>query len=363
MSEAPDRDSKTEDATEKKIRDTIEKGQVPFSREVPVLASLLAMLAVAALLASQAAVKLTAFMTALFAEVGTRGLGNSADAMALLGPASQRMAHELWPILLLLMAAGALGSLAQNPFQFNLQRIEPKWSRLSPREGFKRLFGAQGMVEFLKSLFKFGSLAVIVSLIVRSEMPDVLETMIKPPQLLPGVMLALIIKLLAAVVVAALVLAAVDGAWSRFSWLKNLRMSKQELKEEHRQVEGDPMVKLRFRQLARSRASRRMMAKVPQATMVIANPTHYAVALRYVREEDAAPRVLAKGRDAMALKIRGIAEEHGIEVIENKPLARALHDRAEVDSVIPQEFFRAIAEIIHFLQMKRAAGTMARARS
>lgn len=363
MSEAEDRDSKTEEATEKKVRDTVEKGNVPFSREVPTLASLLAILAAASLFASQAALHVMALLASIFAESGTRRLETSSDAMALLAPGSRHVAAQLAPILILLMIAGALGSLVQNPFQFNLERISPKFSRLSPREGFKRLFGVQGAAEFAKSLFKFVAIAFIVAMVVKSEMPDVIATMIRPQQLVPSVLLSLTIKLLSSVAVAALVLAAVDAFWSRFFWRRNLRMSKQELKEEHRQAEGDPMVKLRFKQLARQRASRRMMAKVPKATVVVTNPTHFAVALRYMREEDAAPRVLAKGQDAIALKIRGIAEEHGIEIVENKPLARALYDRAEVDAVIPAEFFRAVAEIIHFLHMKKAAGTMPKARS
>jgi flagellar biosynthesis protein FlhB len=363
MSEAEDRDSKTEEATEKKVRDTVEKGNVPFSREVPTLASLLAILAIATLLASQTMLHVRAILTALFVESGTRRLETSSDAMALLGPGSWHIAMQLAPVLLVLMLAGALGSLVQNPFQFNLERISPKFSRLSPREGFKRLFGAQGAAEFAKSLFKFAAIAVIVSIVVKSELPDVVATMIRPEQLMPAVLLSLTIKLLSAVAMAALVLAAVDAFWSRFFWRRNLRMSKQELKKEHRQAEGDPMVKLRFKQLARQRASRRMMAKVPKATVVVTNPTHFAVALRYVREEDAAPRVLAKGQDAMALKIRGIAKEHGISIVENKPLARALYDQADVDAIIPQEFFRAVAEIIHFLHMRKAAGAMPRSRS
>jgi flagellar biosynthesis protein FlhB len=356
MSEAEDRDSKTEEPTEKKVKDTVEKGNVPFSREVPTLASLLAILAVATTLASQASLHVATLLRSYFVELGTRRLETSSDVMALLAPSSAHVALQLAPVLLMLLAAGVIGSLAQNPFQFNLERIQPKWSKLSPSQGFKRLFGAQGAAEFAKSLFKFIAIGTIVAIVVKSELPDVVLTMIKPEQLIPQVLLGLTVKLVSAVALAALVLAAVDAFWSRFFWRRNLRMSKQELKEEHRQAEGDPMVKLRFKQLARQRASRRMMAKVPKATVVIANPTHFAVALRYMREEDAAPRVLAKGQDAIALKIRSIAEENGISVIENKPLARALYDKAAIDAVIPPEFFRAVAEIIHFLNMKKAAG-------
>ena len=179
--------------------------------------------------------------------------------------------------------------------------------------------------------------------------------MIKPPQLMPAIILEITIKLVSAVAVTALVLAAVDTVWSRTAWRRDLRMSHQEVKEEHKQAEGNPLVKMRAKTLARQRSSRRMMAAVPRATMIIANPTHYAVALRYVRSEGGAPIVLAKGQDSMALKIRAIAEEHGISIVENKPLARAMYEKVEVNSMIPQEFFKAVAELIHFLQMRKVA--------
>jgi flagellar biosynthetic protein FlhB len=187
--------------------------------------------------------------------------------------------------------------------------------------------------------------------------------MIKPPQLLPSIILEVTAKLVSAVLITAAVLAAADTVWSRMTWKRDLRMSHQEVKDEHKQAEGNPMVKLRAKALARQRSSRRMIAAVPRATMVIANPTHYAVALRYVRSEGGAPIVLAKGRDSLALKIRAIAEENGISVIENKPLARAMYDKAEVNAMIPQEFFKAIAELIHFLQMKSVASMVGQRRN
>jgi flagellar biosynthetic protein FlhB len=144
-------------------------------------------------------------------------------------------------------------------------------------------------------------------------------------------------------------IAAADFIWQRFHWKQDLRMTKQEVKDELKQSEGDPIVKSRIRSVARDRARRRMMAAVPRATLVIANPTHYAIALKYVREEDAAPLVLAKGQDLVALKIRELAEANGVPVFEDVALARSMYKQVSVDSVIPQQFYQAVAELVRIV--------------
>ena len=353
MSGDEDRDSKTQDASEKKIKDTIEKGNIPVSREVPVLLSLVSILIVCSLMLSRSAAGIEQILRSLIAEVGIRRLESQLDVAELLTPIAHQALGYILPMLLVLMAGGVISSLIQNPFQITFERIEPKASRLSIRSGWNRIFGMRGAVDFLKSLFKFGSISLILYVIVKSELSEAINSMIKPPQLIPAIILEITVKLVSSVAVTALVLAAVDTVWSRMAWRRDLRMSHQEVKEEHKQAEGNPMVKMRAKALARQRSSRRMMAAVPRATMVIANPTHYAVALRYVRSEGGAPVVLAKGRDGLALKIRAIAEENGISVLENKPLARAMYEKVEVNATIPQEFFKAVAELIHFLQMKK----------
>lgn len=355
MSQDQDRDSKTLEASEKKIKDTIEKGNVPVSREVPVLLSLVSILIICGLMLSQSTAGIEQMLGSLIAEAGSHRLENQLDVAELLAPIAQQSLTLILPMLLVLMAGGIISSLIQNPFQITFERIVPKASRLSISSGWKRIFGVRGAVDFVKSLFKFASITVILYMIVKSEMPTAMSAMIEPPQLMPAIILEIAIKLVSAVAITALVLAAVDALWSRMEWRRDLRMSHQEVKEEHKQAEGNPMVKVRAKALARQRSSRRMMAAVPRATMIIANPTHYAVALRYVRSEGGAPTVLAKGRDNLALKIRAIAEEHGISVLENKPLARAMYEKVEVNAMIPQEFFKAVAELIHFLQMRKVA--------
>jgi flagellar biosynthetic protein FlhB len=154
------------------------------------------------------------------------------------------------------------------------------------------------------------------------------------------------------VLVAIVLLVVADLVWSRFFWRRELRMTRQEIKDEQKQAEGDPIIKGRLRSLARDRARKRMIARVPQATVVIANPTHYAIALRYVRTENRAPIVVAKGLDLIALNIRSVAEKHGIPVVEDKVLARSLYDKVEVDQVIPPEFYRAVANVILYIMSR-----------
>jgi flagellar biosynthetic protein FlhB len=175
---------------------------------------------------------------------------------------------------------------------------------------------------------------------------------------LPALARTIIIRIIAWVTLLVLVLVVVDLIWSRIHWRKELRMSKQEIKEEMKTAEGNPQVKARMRAIGRARSRKRMMAAVPQATLVITNPTHYAVALRYVQSEGGAPKVLAKGVDLVALKIREIAKAHSIPVVEDKPLARSLHENVEVDQLIPPQFYKAVAEIIHYLHVRGARGML-----
>jgi flagellar biosynthetic protein FlhB len=179
---------------------------------------------------------------------------------------------------------------------------------------------------------------------------------------LPQRILGLCGRIISAVLVATLVVAGADLAWARIHWRRDQRMSRQEVKEEVRQSEGDRLMRARLRSLRLDRSRKRMLTAVPRATMVVVNPTHYAVALRYVRSEGGAPLVIAKGVDLIALKIREIAEENSIPIIEDKPLARSLYDVVVVDSFIPPEFYRAVAELVHLIQEKRSSWPLTRNR-
>ena len=258
------------------------------------------------------------------------------------------------PTVILLTAAGVLASVAQSPPRIVPDRILPDASRISPRKGFRRVFGARGWTEFLKSLIKLAAVIAVATLMLISQKVVLLTAMDVDPGMLPQRVLDLSVKAIAAVLVATIVVAAADLAWSRILWRRDHRMSKHEVKEELRQAEGDRMIKARLRSLRLDRSRKRMLAAVPRATMVVVNPTHYAVAMRYVRGEGGAPMVVAKGADFIALKIRSIAKEHAIPVIEDKPLARSLYGAVDVDRPIPAEFYRAVAEIVHLIQQRKA---------
>ncbi len=356
MAEEPDKDSKTEDPSEKKISDAIRKGNVPHSREPAILASFLAMLAVATFQLGPASLSLSSALMMFLEKPEQWLLEGPGAALHLVQRVFVVLLAFMAPIFAVFVVAALAAALSQNPPRIVFRRIRPEFSRISPRKGLKRIFGAQGWVEFLKALFKFLSVSVIVAVLLRSEAGHIMQTARQGPIMLPGVILQVALKLVAAVVLVSVVLAVADFAWSRRYWWLNLRMTRQEVKQEHKDQDGDPVVKARRLSLARERLRRSMMAAVPQATVVITNPTHYAVALRYEAERDAAPVVVAKGQNLIALSIRRIASEAGVPVVENKTLARALHAQAEVNQMIPEEFYPAVAEIIHYVmtQARRA---------
>ena len=291
-------------------------------------------------------------MASLFANPTRDPFATTADTVAVFRVAEVAAATFLGPILLLLAGAGLLAGMSQGLPRLVLDRIAPKWSKLSPAAGLKRLLGRDGQVEFGKNLFKFALVSGVVALILRGQSETLVGTLFYEPAQLGTLMLGLVARLLAGSLVAYALLAAGDLVWSRVKWSRDLRMTRQEVKDEMKQAEGDPLVKAKRRSLALDRRRRRMMAAVPKATLVIANPTHYAIALRYVREEGGAPVVLAKGQDLIALKIREIAEAAGVPVIEDKALARSMYDHVEVSQLIPAEFYKAVAELIHFLQAR-----------
>lgn len=361
MAESDDKESKTEPASEKKIRDAIEKGNVPFSREAGTFASLVSIIIILSFFLSSGVLDLTLSLERFVDNPGGWSLESSADAILIFQSIGLDAGRMIIPVVVLLTLAGLASSFLQNPPSVVVDRIQPDFSRISPTKGWKRIFGIQGQVEFLKATFKLVALGAVGFFSLRLALYDMLGAIHSEPSALPEITRAIAMRMLSAVTVAMLVLVAADLVWSRIHWHQELRMSRQEAKDELKQLDGDPIVKQRLRSIARDRARKRMIAAVPRATVVIANPTHYAVALRYVPEEGGAPLVLAKGQDLIALKIRQIAEEHGIPVIEDKLLARSLYKSVDVDKMIPGEFYKAVAEIIHFLMVRgRIGATMTR---
>lgn len=349
MAEPQDKESKTEEPTEKKLRDAVERGNVPISREASAFASLAGMLIIGAFVARDAFGAIAAALAGEFANLDAWQLRNGADAVALLSLLASTAFEVLSPVFVILMVAGLLASFLQVTPRLVLERIKPDPQRISLRNGWRRIFGARGQAEFLKGVFKLMSICVILVLVLQAQQGSLVNAMAVDADSLPDLVLMVAMRLLSAVAVATLLLLAADMLWARTHWRKDLRMSRQELKDEMKQAEGDPLLKARLRSLALDRVRKSMIAAVQRATLVIANPTHYAIALRYVREEGGAPVVLAKGKDFVAQRIRETAEDHAIPVIEDKALARSMYDNVEVNRAIPREFYKALAEIIHML--------------
>lgn len=354
MAEQADRDSRTEDATEKKIRDEIEKGNVPVSREASIFATVAGMLIIAAFLVKDFIGSTTLALARLFGDPGGWLLKNGFDAVALFKLVAWDMFKLMIPLLVVLMAAGLLSSFLQNAPRLVLHRILPDFQRISLINGWRRIFGAQGRTEFLKGVFKLTSITAVILAVLQSQRNILVDAMAVEPEAIPELILTIAMRLLSVVCIVTALLLAADLLWARTHWRRDLRMSKQEVKDELKQNEGDPLKKARLRSLALDRMRKSMIAAVPKATLVIANPTHYAIALRYVKEEGGAPLVVSKGQDLIALRIREIAEQHSIPIIEDKLLARSMYDSVEVDRTIPPEFYKAVAELIHFLYAKNS---------
>jgi flagellar biosynthetic protein FlhB len=358
MSDSEDQESRTEEASEKKILDALEEGKTPVSRDVAIATLFLSFLLCLSFVVQTVGPRLVGALGLMLANAGQFALANGSDAFAQSRVVAEEAARFLMPVLTMFIVAGLIASFMQGAPRIVFKRIEPDLSRISIRQGFSRIFGLPGVIELVKAVVKIAIIggAVVFSLTVDRGL--VIDAMRVEPSQTPGLLLKLMIRLTSVVCIPVVLLALADLGWSKFKWRRDMRMSRQDLKDEMKQSEGDPFVKARLRSIALDRSRKRMMAAVPRATLVIANPTHYAIALRYVREEGGAPLVVAKGMDLLALKIREIAEANGIPVLERPELARAMYDLVEVDRMIPADFYRPVAELIHFL---RNAGSSARA--
>ncbi|MQT12753.1 flagellar biosynthesis protein FlhB [Segnochrobactrum spirostomi] len=349
-----DKESKTEEASEKKVSDALEKGNVPFSREASLFASMLGVLVVLAFFIGQKMAELTGVLGRFLDDPAGFRLESAGDATALLWMVGGATGRFLLPIIVILAIAGVAAAVFQNAPRFVGDRIRPKWNRVSPASGAQRIFGPQGIIEFAKSFFKFALVIFVVLVLLHADQYEAINAMFTDPSLLPGLILSMATRLVSAVCVGTIVLVAGDLVWSRLKWRRDLMMSRQEQKEEHKQAEGDPMVKARLRSLAKARARQRMLTDVPNATVIVTNPTHYAIGLRYDRDRGGAPQVVAKGADLVALRIREIATLHGVPIIEDRALARAMYDAVDVGQWIPPEFYRAVAKILYFVYSRES---------
>jgi flagellar biosynthesis protein FlhB len=356
MSEAPDRESKTEEPTQKRLTDAIGKGKVPFSRELPVLMTGCAIWLTLSFMLIGVAGQLAAGLRPFVENPGGWSLHTASDTSLLIGLVSINAVAAVSPIIAIIVLAGLSSGLAQSR-GLALDRISPDLSRISPMQGWTRLFGAAGGKEAAKSVLKLTVVAVLALWALHGFWETRMILRDADAGTFAGALVSMTARLVGTILVGFLFVAILDVSIVRVSWLRDLMMTKQEVKDEAKEGDVDPLVKFRMRLLARQRLRKRMIAAVPRATVIIANPTHYSVALRYSREEGGAPRVVAKGRDRIALRIRSIAQQHGIPIVEDRWLARTLHDQVPVDAFIPPEFYKVVAKIIFYLTKQSNAST------
>jgi flagellar biosynthetic protein FlhB len=351
MAEDRDNTEHTEDPTPRRLEEAIKRGDVVRSTEVSTWFTIAGGTFTLMVFAAPAASSLETLFRGLLEnsyQIPADAVGLNVLAKVV---AMKVLAALAIPLLILAVAAFA-GTVIQHRILFSVEPILPRLSRISPAAGLGRLMSKQALANFLKGLIKltvFGGVLVALLWPQRQRLDGLVDT--DPVAILPFTN-ALAMQMLGAVVAILAVVAAADYLFQYRQWYDRHKMSFREMKEEYRQTEGDPAIKGKLRQLRMARARKRMMAAVPKASVVITNPTHFAVALQYDRGMNA-PVCVAKGTDLIARKIREVAEAHDIPVIENPPLARALHGTVEIDQEIPQEHYRAVAEIIGYVMRLR----------
>jgi flagellar biosynthetic protein FlhB len=342
MADAPDREDQTEAASQQRLLRAREEGRAPLSRE---LAHLCVLAAATTLLT------LTTPATLRTATGELAGLLSNAHLLGsppALGVAARCLALVAGPFVLAAMVVGSLAVLLQTGGVLRLQALQPDLARLDPRTGLARLFGSKTAIETGKSLLKLVVVGGAGVLALRHSVPVLTASLQRTPGGLAASISQQVVQVLIAMLGAHGVLTVLDVVRSRFSFAADLRMSRQELRDESKDNDGNPVVKGRLRRIRQQRARRRMMAAVPKATVIVTNPTHYAVALAYERGQGGSPRVVAKGVDDMAARIREIAEASRVPLVANPPLARALYT-CKLDSEIPAEHFKVVAEIIAYV--------------
>lgn len=340
-----DKESKTHEPTPKRLEDARRKGEVAVGREMRHAVMLLALLAACGWLASGTLTAVGHLSEGLWGRAEDFRL--DADGAQHLATALLReVAAALLPTLGLFLLAGITIAFAQGKPTISRARLKPQWKKLNPFAGLKPLFGAQGLVEFAKTLAKCSAVLAVCLLVMRPHLAAFDQLVGMQPGDLLRTAGALSLVMLKTVLLLVGALAAVDFLYQHRAFLKRMRMSLQELKDEQKESDGNPEVKARQRQIAAARSRSRMMAAIPTASVIVTNPTHYAVALKYDHGAMRAPVVVAKGTDLVALRIRELATEHNVPIIESPPLARALHAGAELDRPIPVEFYAAVAETI-----------------
>ncbi|MFZ2870163.1 flagellar biosynthesis protein FlhB [Zavarzinia sp.] len=352
MAEDQEESSKTEEASAKRIADAEKRGDVLKSTEVGhwfgLAAGLGAIVIIATVSGPEMGRRLAGFLD--------HGWAISLDertGVDILIEVGQDLLLGLGLPLLLLVAAAIAGHALQHKIIFSGEKMKPDLSKLSPIKGLGRIFSRQGLIEFVKGIAKIVAVGAGAVIGAAPTFNAMIALPLREFDDIALLTLQAVIRLFGGALVVLTVIAGGDFMFQRFERLRRLRMTKQEVKDEHKQTEGDPQIKSRQRQMARSRIRRRMMAAVPTADVVVTNPTHFAVALKYDSASMGAPVVVAKGADSLAARIRAVADEAGVPLVENPPLARALYATVEIDDEVPPDHYKAVAEVIGFVLRRR----------
>ncbi len=337
-------EDKSHAPTPRRLQKARDEGQVAVSRELSMLASLGA--GCVAIAAQGGGAGIAPWLAGCLRQSSYRGAQTW-------GPGMHALLLGVLPAACAALAGYAAATLLQSGMLLHVAALQPDLSRLSPLAGLKRLLGPQALVQLARAVAKIAVLGLGLALVLRALLPALPATPFTAPSGVMALLLAHGRHMVLLLLGGQAIIAGADVWWERLRHTRRLRMSFQEMRDEHKDSDGNPQIKHRLRQLARSRAGRRMMQAVPKAAVVITNPTHYAVALTYERGGQGAPRLVAKGADDVAAKIRELARSHRVPIVANPPLARALY-RVEIDTEIPAEHFRAVAEIIAYVWRMRA---------
>jgi len=340
--------SKTEKATGKRREETRKKGQVAKSMEVTSVAILIASLVYFYFGTTPILLDLMEVMKSTFRESSQTTLSID-NVQSLLSGYVIRVLLLLLPLLLTLMIVGFMVNVFQVGLKITPEAIKPKLSKINPINGIKNLFSIQALAQLVKSLIKITVVGFVVYIVVKNEVANVFPLM---DQSVWGILIyigQISFKIIVNTCWVLLIMAILDYAFQKWQFEESIKMTKQEVKDEQRQIEGDPAVRGRIRNLQRQAARRRMMAAVPKADVVITNPTHIAVALCYERDKMFAPVVVAKGMGVIAERIKEIAHENDVPIVENKPVAQLLYKIVDIDSAIPENLYRAVAEILAYV--------------
>ena len=352
MAESESGADKTEDPTEKRKKDSREKGEIARSKELNTLAIMLAGSAGLLIFGGALAEDLMEVMRYNFS-ISRETLYNTDSMAAFLLHSGKIALIALQPVLITLLIAAIVGPIALGGWLFAAGSLAPKFSRMNPLAGLKRMFSAKALVELLKALAKFFIILIVALLVLKSDIDDLLRIAHEPLEL--AVIHSLQVVGWSALWMACglILIAAVDVPVQLWESHKKLLMTKQEVRDEHKDQEGRPEVKQRIRQVQREMSQRRMMSAIPDADVIITNPTHYAVALKYDPEKGGAPMLLAKGSDFLALKIREIGVKHNILLLESPALARSIYHSTELEQEIPAGLYLAVAQVLAYVYQIR----------